>query len=250
MEVNMSTKCVSYYRTSSLTNTGEEKDSLKRQKYVVSRFCNNNGYVIENEFYETLSGDREILSRQKFVEMMEFCESSNIKTIVFENTTRFSRDLICSETGYVYLKGLGFTLISSESPESFVDDSPTSVLIRRVLGCLSDFEKNSIVEKLRGSRMRKRSVMKEKGIITREGKGRVEGRKTLLDKHPELEELVKKYSKIKIRRGTTYEVSNKQISKLLEENHGLKIHRTSIPNILKDIELKKKEERNRRRRKS
>merc|ERR1711991_174566 len=110
-----------------------------------------------------MTGDSEILSRPKFVEMMDFCDRNDVKTIVFENHTRFSRDLICSETGYLYLKGLGFTLISSESPESFVDDSPTSVLIRRVLGCLSDFEKNSIVEKLRGSRMRKRSVMKEKG---------------------------------------------------------------------------------------
>jgi len=246
----MSTKCVSYYRTSSSTNTGEEKDSLKRQKSVVHRYCDNNGFKIENEFYETLRGDGEILSRPKFMEMMEYCDSNDVKTIVFENTTRFSRDLICSETGYVYLKGLGFTLISSESPESFVDDTPTSVLIRRVLSCLSDFEKNSIVEKLRGSRLRKRSVMKEKGIITREGKGRVEGRKTLLDKHPELEGLIKKYSKIKIRRGTTYEISHNQISKLLMSEHGLKIHRTSIPNILKDIELKKKEERNRRRRKS
>jgi DNA invertase Pin-like site-specific DNA recombinase len=237
----MSTKCVSYYRTSSSTNTGEEKDSLKRQKYVVNRFCDNNGYEIESEFYETLRGDGEILSRPKFMEMMEFCDSNDVKTIVFENTTRFSRDLICSETGYVYLKGLGFTLISSESPESFVDDTPTSVLIRRVLSCLSDFEKNSIVEKLRGSRLRKRSVMKEKGVITREGKGRVEGRKTLIETHPELESLVKNYSKT---------MSNSKISEILESEHGLKIHRTSIPNILKDVELRKKEERNRKRRKS
>ena len=236
----MSTKCVSYYRTSSSTNTGEEKDSLKRQKYVVSRFCNNNGYEIESEFYETLRGDGEILSRPKFMEMMDFCDSNDIKTIVFENTSRFSRDLICSETGYVYLKGLGFTLISSESPESFVDDTPTSVLIRRVLSCLSDFEKNSIVEKLRGSRLRKRSMMKEKGVITRDGKGRVEGRKTLIETHPELEGLVKNYSKT---------MNNSKISQILESEHGLKIHRTSIPNILKDIELRKKEERNRKRRK-
>ena len=246
----MSKKCVSYYRTSSLSNVGEEKDSLKRQKSVVHRYCDNNGFKIENEFYETLRGDGEILSRPKFMEMMEYCDSNDVKTIVFENTTRFSRDLICSETGYVYLKGLGFTLISSESPESFVDDTPTSVLIRRVLSCLSDFEKNSIVEKLRGSRLRKRSVMKEKGVITRQGRGRVEGRKTLIETHPELEGLVKKYSKMKVRMGTTYEMSNSQISKLLMSEHGLKIHRTSIPNILKDIELKKKEKRNRRRRKS
>ena len=237
----MSTKCVSYYRTSSSTNTGEEKDSLKRQKSVVHRYCDNNGYEIESEFYETLRGDGEILSRPKFMEMMEFCDSNDVKTIVFENTTRFSRDLICSETGYVYLKGLGFTLISSESPESFVDDTPTSVLIRRVLSCLSDFEKNSIVEKLRGSRLRKRSVMKQKGVITREGRGRVEGRKTLIETHPELEGLVKKYSKT---------MSNSKISEILESEHGLKIHRTSIPNILKDVELRKKEERNRKRRKS
>ena len=236
----MSKKCVSYYRTSSLSNVGEEKDSLKRQKSVVHRYCDNNGYEIEGEFYETLRGDGEILSRPKFMEMMEFCDSNDVKTIVFENTTRFSRDLICSETGYVYLKGLGFTLISSESPESFVDDTPTSVLIRRVLSCLSDFEKNSIVEKLRGSRLRKRSVMKQKGVITREGRGRVEGRKTLIETHPELESLVKNYSKT---------MSNSKISEILESEHGLKIHRTSIPNILKDVELRKKEERNRKRRK-
>ena len=83
--------------------------------------------------------------------------------------------------------------------------------------------------------------MKEKGIITREGKGRVEGRKTLIETHPELEVLVKKYTKDKM--------TNSKISKLLETQHGLKIHRTSIPNIIKDIELKKKEERNRRRQK-
>ena len=242
----MSTKCVSYYRTSSSTNVGEEKDSLKRQKFVVNRFCDNNGYKIENEFYDSLSGDGEILSRPMFAEMMEFCESNDIKTIVFENTTRFSRDLICSETGYEYLKGIGFTLISSESPESFIDDTPTSVLIRRVLSCISDFEKNSIVEKLRGSRHRKRSVMKEKGIITREGKGKVEGRKTLLDKHPELEGLVKKYSKMKLISGRTLRMGNIAISKLLMSEHGLKIHRTSIPNIFKDIKLKKKEEQNRK----
>ena len=111
----MSTKCVSYFRTSSSTNTGEEKDSLKRQKSVVHRYCDNNGFKIENEFYETLSGDGEILSRPKFMEMMEYCDANDVKTIVFENTTRFSRDLICTEIGFVYLKGLGFTLMREKN---------------------------------------------------------------------------------------------------------------------------------------
>ena len=135
-------------------------------------------------------------------------------------------------------------MISSESPESFVDDSPTSVLIRRVLGCLSDFEKNSIVEKLRGSRMRKRSVNKEKGIITREGKGKVEGRKSLIDKHPEVVSLIRKY------KNSSKKMSDSEISRILDSEHGLKVHRTSIPKVLKDFDLRKREERNRRRRKS
>ena len=78
----MSKKCVSYYRTSSLTNTGEEKDSIKRQRVVVNRFCKNNGYDISGEFYEMMTGDSEILSRPKFVEMLDFCHTNDVKTIV------------------------------------------------------------------------------------------------------------------------------------------------------------------------
>jgi len=237
----MSTNCVSYYRTSSLKNVGEDKDSLKRQKSVVHSFCKNNGYGISNEFYETMSGDNEILSRPVFNEMMNFCDTNNIKTIIFENTTRFSRDHLCSETGYLYLKDLGYTLISSENPESWLDDSPTSVLIRRVLSCISDFEKSTIVHKLNGSRIRKRSFNKNKGYITRNGSGKCEGRKSHLELNPELEILLKKYSKT---------MSVRKISSVLDSEHGLKVSKSSIPNLLKEIDFKKKEERNRKRRNS
>jgi DNA invertase Pin-like site-specific DNA recombinase len=237
----MSTNCVSYYRTSSLKNVGEGKDSLKRQKSVVHSFCKNNGYGISNEFYETMSGDNEILSRPVFNEMMNFCDSNDIKTIIFENTTRFSRDHLCSETGYLYLKDLGYTLISSENPESWLDDSPTSVLIRRVLSCISDFEKSTIIHKLNGSRIRKRSYNKNKGYITRNGSGKCEGRKSHLELNPELESLLKKYSKT---------MSVRKISSVLESEHSLKVSKSSIPNLLKEIDFKKKEERNRKRRNS
>ena len=155
--------------------------------------------------------------------------------------TRFSRDHLCSETGYIYLKNLGYTLISSENPDSWLDDSPTSILIRRVLSCISDFEKSTIVHKLKGSRMRKKPIMKEMGRITRKGEGKVEGRKSHLELIPELEGLLKKYSKT---------MSVRKISSVLESDHGLKVSKSSIPNLLKEIDFKKKEERNRKRRKS
>ena len=88
--------------------------------------------------------------------------------------------------------------------------------------------------------MRKRSVMKNKGVITRTGTGKVEGRKSHLEKNPELEGLHKKYRK---------SMTLVEISSVLASEHRLKVSKSSIPNLLKEIGLKKKEERNRKRRK-
>jgi hypothetical protein len=108
-----------------------------------------------------------------------------------------------------------------------------------ILEPLSEFEKNSTVKKLKGSRIRKRPLMKDKGIITRNGDGKVEGRKSHLEKNPELEGLLKKY-----RKTMTYD----GISSVLLSEHGMKVSKSSVPNLLKEIELKKKERRNRLRR--
>ena len=238
----MSKNCVSYYRTSSLTNVGEDKDSLKRQKSVVHRWCRNNGYEIEGEFYETMSGDNEILTRPKFVEMLDFCESHDVKTIVFENSTRLSRDLICQETGFQYLSGLGFTLISVESPDSFVDESPTSVLVRQILGCISQFDKSTIVEKLKSSRDRKKIINRDKGIIDRNGKGKSGGRLRISEKNPDVIDFVVKSRKKKL----TY----RRISELVESEMDVKISYVGVKNLLDEIEPLRKFERNRKRRKN
>jgi hypothetical protein len=48
------------------------------------------------------------------------------------------------------------TLIAADSPASFLDDGPTSKLIRQILGALSEFDKAMIVAKLKGARDRMR----------------------------------------------------------------------------------------------
>jgi transposase len=81
--------------------------------------------------------------------------------------------------------------------------------------------------------------MNDTGLITRNGDGKVEGRKSHLEKNPELEGLLKKY-----RKTMTYD----GISSVLLSEHGMKVSKSSVPNLLKEIELKKKERRNRLRR--
>ena len=244
----MSQNVVAYFRTSSMKNVGTDKDSLSRQKSSVKRYCDSTGSSIKGEFYDKgVTGTLDILNRPQFVEMISFCDKHDIKTIVFENSTRLSRDLICQETGFQYLSDLGFTLISAESPESFVDDSPTATLIRQVLGCISQFDKSQIVQKLQSGRMKKSMINREKGIISRSGKGKVGGKKRISEENPEITDLVRKLRKRTDSKGKP--MSFRKIERVLKEEHDHSISHVSVKRILEDVEIFKREERNRKRRK-
>ena len=246
----MNKKIVGYFRTSSKSSTGEDKDSGKRQRHSVHTFCKTKGWDVVEDFWDKgISGTIDVLNRPSFVEMLSYCEENEIKTIVFENSSRLSRDLICMETGFQYLSSLGYTLISVDSPETFVENTPTSVLIRQVLGYISQFEKSSLVEKLRVSRKRKSKLNKSRNYISRTGRGKVEGVKKLTELNPELSGLVVSYRRKKDIR-TKKSLSYMKISKLLEDENNLSVSFNSVKRILDDVKMKKREERNRKRRKS
>ena len=241
---------VGYYRTSSNSNVGQDKDSRKRQQHAVMNYASSNGMTVVGEFYDKgVSGTKEILNRPSFMKMLDYCEDNEISTIVLEDASRMSRDLIIQETGFQYLTTkLGYKLVSVANPDTFVEHSPTGTLIRQVLGTIAQFEKSNLVEKLRVARERKSIVNKRKGIIARSGKGKVEGKKRLTEKSPELTHLVVSYRK-KIDRKTHQPYSYRKISKLLQEKNEISISYQTVNRILVDVVFMKKEERNRKRRK-
>jgi hypothetical protein len=49
-------------------------------------------------------------------------------------------------------------LIAADKPNAFLDDTPTAILIRQVLGTVSQFEKAMVVAKLKGARDRRRVI--------------------------------------------------------------------------------------------
>jgi DNA invertase Pin-like site-specific DNA recombinase len=73
------------------------------------------------------------------------------------------------------------SLVAADSPSSFLDDTPTSKLIRQILGAVSEFDKAMVVAKLKGARERKRVITGKK----------VEGRKSHAELRPELVALVR-----------------------------------------------------------
>ena len=243
----MNKNVVGYFRTSSTTNV--KGDSRTRQSVSVKNYSKSKGWNVKGEFYDVISGTTNILERKEFVKMLGYCEEHSIDTILFEGSDRLSRDLIVNETSYEYLSKLGYTLISVKNDKTFTETSPTGILVRQILGTISSFEKNNLVEKLRVSRERKSKKNKELGIISRNGFGRCGGKRKLTETHPNLSGLVVSYKKRKDKR-TRKLLSNSKISKLLMEEHNLSVSYKSVGRILEDVEREKREQRNRRRRKN
>lgn len=155
-----SATAVAYYRTSSATNVGVDKDSQKRQSAAVHACARARGLTIVAEFKdEAISGADSVDSRPGFADMMVKLLSNGTRTIIVENASRFARDLIVQETGYQMLRAKGIELIAADSPDSFLSDGPTATLIRQILGAVAQFDKATLVNKLRGARDRKSAAL-------------------------------------------------------------------------------------------
>jgi DNA invertase Pin-like site-specific DNA recombinase len=98
-----------------------------------------------------------------------------------ESPDRFARDLSVQLAGHDFLKKLGVTLIPTTAPDFFTQDTPTAVLVRQVLGAISQFEKASLAAKLKAARERKRALT-----------GKCGGNRSLAETRPELVELAKR----------------------------------------------------------
>ena len=166
---------IGYMRTSGATNVGWDKDSEERQRKAIQTYANRAGYKIVSWHYDAaVSGADPIDTRPGFAAALEQIAGNCVRTIIVENASRFARDLAVQITGYDYLQRLGVELIPADAPDHFREDSPTAVMVRQILGAVAQFEKASLVAKLKGARERKR----------RRTGGKVEGRKSISESRP------------------------------------------------------------------
>lgn len=174
---------LAYFRTSSAANVGDDKDTLLRQRAAVETYAAHQGLEIVREFYDAaVSGADPIDQRPGFTDLLTYVQEEGVQTILVENATRFARDLTVQLAGHDLLKREGIHLIPVDAPSHFTDDTPTAVLVRQVLGAISQFDKAQIVAKLKAARDRKSA---QKGR-------RIEGRKGYGETHPELVSLAKR----------------------------------------------------------
>ena len=173
---------VAYLRTSSAANAGADKDSDKRQRAAIEAYAKRAGFTLVGEYYDAaVSGADPIDQRPGFKEMLQRLASNGAKTIIVESPDRFARDLAVQLAGHDMLKELGIAIIPASAPDFFTEDTPTAILVRQVLGAIAQFEKASAVAKLAAARKRKRDQL-----------GKCEGRKSHVEKRPEVVALARK----------------------------------------------------------
>src|ERR1700679_2872952 len=101
MPRNDLSKAISYLRTSSETNVGADKDTLKRQREAVTKYAQVGGYQIIAEYTDDgVKGADPVDQRPGFAAMLTHIAGNGVRTIIVENASRFARDLIIQETGW------------------------------------------------------------------------------------------------------------------------------------------------------
>jgi DNA invertase Pin-like site-specific DNA recombinase len=165
-------EAIGYLRTSSSANVGDGKDSEARQRKAIEGHAKAARMIIVDWFYDAaVSGADPIDTRPGFSALLARIAGNGVRTVIVETAQRFARDLMVQEVGFAMLRDLGITLIAADSPMSFLDDGPTSKLIRQILGAVSEFDKAMTVAKLKGARDR-----------ARRARGKCEGRKAYAER--------------------------------------------------------------------
>jgi DNA invertase Pin-like site-specific DNA recombinase len=213
---------IGYTRTSSAANVGEDKDSVVRQRKAIQAFANRAGFGIIGWFDDpAVAGADTIDTRPGFMAALEMIAGNGVRTVIVETANRFARDLIVQETGWKRLHADGITLIAADAPDQFVDDTPTAVLIRQILGAVAQFDKAMTVAKLRGARERKR----------RKTGSKVEGRKSLVESRPQAVALARALNEQRPRLSLR-EISAKLASQGFTTPRGLPYSASAISSML------------------
>lgn len=150
---------VAYYRTSSASGVGDDKDSLSRQQDTVRAYAKTHKLPIVREFYDAaVSGADAVTDRPGFSDMLAYIAGNGARTVLVENASRFARDLMVQLTGHDLLKARGISLIPVDAPTHFTEETPTAEMVRNILGTVSMFEKKMAVERMRKGLERKKAL--------------------------------------------------------------------------------------------
>lgn len=138
-----------------------EGDGFDRQRDAIQKFCDAKGWRVIRWFEERgISGTNEMGDRPALTEMVGLMGPATTDTFVVECADRLARDLMVSELILSDIRKLdGHVFDTASQMDLTVSGDPTRVLIRQVLGAVSQWDKSMLVKKLKAARDRKSRLL-------------------------------------------------------------------------------------------
>jgi len=167
------TVAVSYMRCS---GDGQiSGDTWERQTEKIQSLASRHGFTIEHEWREEgISGKIECENRPAFQEMLAHLLSNGCRTIIVEDLSRLARRYAVQEQILLYLCAKGITLWTcangGQNITEEMNQDPTKRLLIGIVGLVSQWEREQLVEKLKIARQH-----------MKKNTGRCEGRKPFGD---------------------------------------------------------------------
>jgi len=137
-------------------------DGPTRQQDKITRAADAIGITIVRFFFDDgVAGKIETLNRPAFGEMWAALRAG-VSTILFEKIDRLSRELFVQELAIRDARKIGVTFISADEGNMMAGNLDSQdvarKLYRQMMGVISEYDKDSIVLKLRAARQRVRAT--------------------------------------------------------------------------------------------
>lgn len=166
-----------YCRVSSKGQALEGRDGFRRQIAACEAYAKKEKIEIAETYRDEISGTTSIAERPAMTRMLELLAEIDVDCVLLEKQDRLSRDLVAGELILGEFKKRGIKVIEVESGSDLTDcDTPTSKLIRQIIGSISEFDKSSIVAKLAEARRNKKRENNGQKLEGRKHYGEVDQR--------------------------------------------------------------------------
>lgn len=149
-------KLLGYCRVSSVGQ--DKRDTIEKQVYDLQDYCSRNSHELVQIFQEkAVQGATDFDKRPAMNQLIDTLKADpELDGFLVYQMDRFARDVIIQEIFIVdYMKKFPGKKILSIVEGDMATDDPTRVMLRQIVGAVSQWSKSDLKKKMNGGKMRK-----------------------------------------------------------------------------------------------
>ena len=148
---------VSYVRVSGLGQ--RDGDGPERQRQAIARAAKRQRLHMVREFSDLgVSGTTEGADRPGMAQLLAEVAALGATVVVIERSDRLARDVLVAELLLRQFRQLGVQVLTADGVNLTDETNATGTLVAQLLAAVAQFDRASIVSKLRAARDRKRAA--------------------------------------------------------------------------------------------